>query len=47
MAATNAKVTPQFNVCHELFIEDFVSQIERKLFHKWRGNQMISSKKEE
>jgi len=30
MASTNAKVTPQFNACHKLLINDFVSQMERK-----------------
>jgi len=30
MAGTHAKVTPQFNTCHNLFIGDFVSQMERK-----------------
>jgi len=31
MAGTNAKVTPQFNASHKLFIDDFVSQMERKM----------------
>ena len=30
MASTNAKVTPLFNACHKFFINDFVSQMERK-----------------
>lgn len=31
MASTNAKVAPQLNAYHKLFIHDFVSRMEKTL----------------
>jgi len=44
MAGTNAKVTPQFNASHKLFIDDFVSQIERKFKDNFEKGRKRKSK---